>query len=478
MRTEQDFIGKETLPKNALYGIQSVRAKANFPMEYPFHLEWYKAMGIVKLAMYETIEQFQVDATAKYGKLEKLQFIPETIINALKHAADEVSEGKHFDYFIVPAVQGGAGTSINMNVNEIIANRSLQILSDSPGNYHRIHPIEHANRYQSTNDVVPTALRVASLRLLEILEEKINALRSQIEIHEQQNRDSLRIAYTQMQEAVPSSYGKLFSTYNDALSRDWWRVSKCFERIKVVNLGGAATGTGITVPRYVIMEAVRNLHKLTGLPITRGENLSDATSNLDSWVEIHAILKAHAVNLEKISSDLRLMAADLFRNKSLKIPQKQIGSSIMPGKINPVIPEYIISIAHKVYANDQIVSSLSAMGTLELNPYLPQIGDAVLDSLKLLISANESMNIHLIQGMEIEIDNSYQKLINSPVISTALIPLIGYTKATELSHKMKSENMDIFQANFALNYLEENTLKDFLSAENLLKLGFTIRDVL
>ena len=299
----------------------------------------------------------------------------------------------HFDHFIVPAVQGGAGTSINMNINEIITNSALLKTGHRCGEYNIIDPLEHANIYQSTNDVIPTALTVAVMKLLQSLEEKINILRQKVEKFEKKNREKLRPGYTQMQEAVPSSFGLLFSTYNEALSRDWWRVSKCSERIKQVNLGGGAIGTGLSLPRFFIMEVVPELRNLTGLPLAHSENLSDATSNLDKWVEIHATLKAHAVNLEKISSDLRLLASDISGYRSSQLPERQVGSSIMPGKINPVIPEFVISASHKIYSNDVLVSSLCGQGTLELNAYLPVIGCAVIESINLLISCNHSLNI-------------------------------------------------------------------------------------
>jgi aspartate ammonia-lyase len=478
MRKETDFIGELELPESALYGIQSMRAKENFPYASVFHPKWYQAMGTVKLAMFHCIEKFQHDAQKKYGEIESLSFISQDILSAMSQAAAEISESAHYEHFIVPSVQGGAGTSINMNINEIIANRALQTLKKSPGDYQFIHPIEHANRYQSTNDVVPTALRVAVMHMLNELEDKINQLRFGLETKEKAYRDSLRTAYTQMQEAVPSTFGKLFSAYNDALSRDWWRISKCFERIKLVNLGGSATGTGLTVPRYVIMEAVRELQKITKLPVTRSENLSDATANLDAWVEIHGILKAHAVNLEKISSDLRLLAADINKDKSLKIPQKQIGSSIMPGKVNPVISEYLITISHKVYANDQLISGLSGQGVLDLNPYLPEIGNAMLESLSLLLAGNESLLKHLISGMQVNSEISKQQLYLSPSIATALIPLVGYTKAGKLAQYMRDHKCDIFTANAELKLLDDKKINKSLKVENLMKLGFTIGDIL
>ena len=318
-----------------------------------------------------------------------------------------------------------------------------------------IDPTEHANIYQSTNDVIPTALTVAVMKLLQSLEEQINTVRQKVEELERENRENLRPGYTQMQEAVPSSFGILFSTYNEALSRDWWRVSKCSERIKQVNLGGGATGTGLSVPRYFIMEVVPELRKITGLPFAHSENLSDATSNLDKWVEIHATLKAHAVNLEKMSSDLRLLASDIAGEKTIYLPDRQVGSSIMPGKINPVIPEFVISAAHKVYSNDVLISSLCGQGVLELNAYIPVIGYAVIESINLLISCNLTLLNNLFTGLTINEASGYKALINSPSVTTALIPHIGYHKAAEIALIMKEKEIDIFEANNIMKVLPE-----------------------
>ena len=310
------------------------------------------------------------------------------------------------------------------------------------------------------------------------LEEKINDLRFDIEAIENKSRNKLRIGYTQMQEAVPSSYAMLFSSYNEALSRDWWRVSKCFERIKVVNIGSSAIGTGISVPRYFIMEVTPTLQRLTNLPITRSENMPDATSNLDSFVEVHAILKAHAVNLEKMVSDIRLLASDVVGKREVSIPKKQIGSSIMPGKVNPVIPEFVISAAHKVYTNDSLISSLSAQGCLDLNAYIPVIGHALLESLKLLIAANKTLKENLFKELAIDNEIAEKRLYNSPSITTALSPYIGYNKAADLTKEMQSTKTDVFSANEKLKILDSEKLKQILSPQNLLKMGFTLGDVI
>lgn len=478
MRIETDFIGQIEIPEDALYGINSVRAKNNFPDTTIFNLEWYKAVGLTKLAVYNTYKKFKRAAVKNLeGTLKPISFIEDEIIGALIESASEISNGKYFENFISPAIQGGAGTSINLNVNEIISNVALQKLGDNPGNYSRIDPIEHANIYQSTNDVIPTSLTIAAIGLIEKLEKSINKLRFRIEKIESESRNILRIAYTQMQEAVPSSYGALFSTYNEALSRDWWRVSKCFERIKMVNLGGSAIGSGIAVPRFMIMETIQELQKLSKLPVTRSENMNDATNNLDSLVEVHAILKAHAVNLEKMVNDIRLLASDLVGHNEIKIPNKQVGSSIMPGKVNPVIPEYVISVAHKIYANDQIVTSLSAQGCLDLNAYLPLIGHSLLESIQLLITANQTLEENLFNGIVINADLAKEKLYKSPSITTALTPYIGYHKAAEIAKKMKDEKLDIFEANKVLQVLDSEKLIEIVSPQNLLKLGFSINEL-
>ncbi len=476
-RTEKDALGEKQIPIDALYGIHALRAKENFPVNTQFPAEWYKAVGLTKLACYRTYRKFIDAATAKPGKILQILRIENKILEALISSSEEVAEGKHFSNFIVPAVQGGAGTSINMNINEIIANSALLKTGNKCGQYTIIDPTEHANIYQSTNDVIPTALTIAVMKLLQSLEEEINKLRQKVEVFERKNRDKLRPGYTQLQEAVPSSFGLLFGAYNEALSRDWWRVSKCFERIKQVNLGGGAIGTGIAIPRFFIMEVVPELRTITGLQLSHSENLADATSNLDKWVEIHATLKAHAVNLEKLSSDLRLLASDIAGTRTISIPDKQVGSSIMPGKINPVIPEFVISAAHKVYSNDNLISSLCGQGALELNAYLPVIGSSVIESINLLISCNITLLNNLFSGLVINESAGYKALMSSPSVTTALSPYIGYHKASELAYLMKEKKIDIFEANSFLKTIDDAKLKIILQPGNLLKLGFSLDEL-
>ncbi len=478
-RTETDFLGSVEIPADALYGIHSVRAAANFPDTTRFHEEWYRAVATVKKACYLAYQNFASAVQAKYPGVQlPISLMNAQITSALVEAAGEVESGSHFGAFIVPAVQGGAGTSINMNVNEIIANRALGLLGRQPGDYAVIDPIEQANVFQSTNDVIPTSLKVAAMRLLTDLEITVNNLRTAVEDQEKRHRDVLRIGYTQMQEAVPSSMGRLFSTYCDALSRDWWRISKCFERIKAVNLGGSAIGTGITVPRFFMNEVIQALQEVTRLPLTRAENLQDATANLDSLTEVHAILKAHAVNLEKMVSDLRLLASDVHGSHELTIPKLQVGSSIMPGKVNPVIPEFVISAAHRIYGNDQLITTLCAQGCLDLNAYLPVIGHTLLESLKLLIACDTTLHRNLVEGLSVDAAKAGALVGNSPALTTALLPHVGYHKAAALAKEMKERNTGILEANRNLNLLPEEKLRRILDPQELLKEGFSLNDIL
>jgi aspartate ammonia-lyase len=479
MRIETDSLGSLEIPAQALYGIHSLRAKLNFPGNHPFHEEWYRAMGLVKTACYQTYRQFCSEALTKYEQSQlPIQLMDDELTDALLYASQAVAQGHWFDHFIVPAIQGGAGTSINMNINEIIANAAIVHLGHQPGQYRFCDPIEQANIFQSTNDVVPTALRVAAMQLFMTLDESINNLRGAVEQLENANRNVLRMGYTQMQEAVPTSYDKLLSTYSNALSRDWWRVSKCLERIKEVNLGGGAIGTGLSIPRYFIVNATSQLQKLTGLPVTRSENLSDATSNLDALVEVHATIKAHAVNLEKMASDIRLLGADLFKNRQVQLPKKQVGSSIMPGKVNPVIPEFVIGSVHKVYANDLLISNLCGQGCLELNAYLPIIGNALLESIKLLINANQSLLEGLFDGLKIDVSQQViSPVFYNPSVTTALSPYIGYHNAAQLAVFMKNKRCTIFDANSELKLMDNGVMKELLSPQNLLKLGYTLTEV-
>lgn len=471
MRTESDYMGSELLPQQALYGIAALRSSQNFTLQRPFSIAWYKSLGQVKKACFVTLKNLYLLLEEKKIESSLQKHLSLEKIEALIKASNEISAGEHFDHFIVPAFSGGAGTSINMNINEIIANRAQMILGYSPGTYEIIDPTLHANIFQSTNDVVPTALKVAILTLLKNLEKSTAELRSSVEKIENNHRHDLRLSYTQLQAALPSTWGRLFSTYAESLSRDWWRISKCCERIKVVNLGGGATGSGLSIPRYFIFNVNENLARITGQPVVRADNLEDATANLDPIVEVHGIIRTLAVNLIKMSSDIRLLASDFHGKKEISIPALQKGSSIMPGKVNPVIIEYIISLCEKVKANDQLIVNLSSMGQLDLNAYLPTIGETMLDSLEQLIAATTAAQKNLINGLIITPDTDY--LMKSPSIVTVMIPEVGYHKAEAVARHMQKRGLDILAANADLNIMDTKKLQELLTAEKILELGYS-----
>jgi aspartate ammonia-lyase len=479
MRIEKDFIGQKSIPSQALYGIHSVRAAENFPNTDRFNFSWFRALGMVKKACFLTTMKLSQALVDKYqGKHFNFQLPEDSVLEFMLQSAEEIIQGRHFNEFIVPGISGGAGTSINMNINEIIANRSLLLMGNKPGEYKFVDPVEQANIYQSTNDVVPTALKLSIIQLLVDFEESINQLRHVVEKTERSGANNIRPAYTQLQHAVPSSYARLFSAYNDALSRDWWRVSKCAERIKAVNLGGSAIGTGLAVPRFFVMNVVNELRAVSGLPLSRAENMADNTSNLDSLVEIHGIIKSHAVNLEKMTSDLRLLSSDLNTDKDIELPERQAGSSIMPGKVNPVIVEFTTSVCHRIYANDQLITNLSALGNLELNAYIPVIGHHLLNSLESLIALDKTIVDNLITGLKMNFAVAENKIYKNHGIAMALIPYLGYHKTEKLSLMMKNKKMDIFAANQKLGLLDPEKLKNILKPDSLLKEGFTIKDIL
>ena len=293
-RLEKDFLGEKEIPAEAYWGIHTQRALENFPISgHKVHLSLIKALALVKKACCQ--------ANVELGCLGSREG------GAVSQACDEILGGKWADQFPVDALQGGAGTSTHMNLNEVLANRAIEILGGSRGDYGLIHPIETVNLHQSTNDVYPTAIKVAAVFLLRDLSQAIAKVQGAFQKKEREFARIVKIGRTELQEAVPITLGAEFSAFGEAFARDRWRTFKCEERLRVVNLGGTAVGTGLTSPRSFIFRAVEKLRELTGIGLSRGENLLDATANSDPFVEVSGILKAHASNLIKIGNDLRLL---------------------------------------------------------------------------------------------------------------------------------------------------------------------------
>lgn len=459
-REEKDFLGTVLIPQDAYWGIHTYRAVQNFNVSgYRLHPDFIKAFGYVKLACALVNKDLNKWTPEKAG--------------AIIEACEELIEGKLHEQVIVDAIQGGAGTSVNMNVNEVIANRALEIAGKNKGDYFFIDPIEDINLYQSTNDTYPTALKTACILLLRKLEKEVISLQESFQDKEKEFADIVKVARTQLMDAVLITLGKEFSAYAEAVSRDRWRIYKCEERLRVVNIGGTAVGTGICAPRKFIFGVVEKLRDLTGIGLARAENLVENTQNLDVFCEVSGILKAHAANLIKISNDLRLMNSGPDAGLGeIILPSVQTGSSIMPGKVNPVIPELAAQVGIKVFGNDVIINQCVAGGQLELNHNIPLVAFSILESLELLINANKILKEKCIDGIKANKEEIQRQVENSYAALTALVPEFGYNKVSELAKEIKKSDLSVKEFLIKNNHITEEKFNQLTSPEAVLALGY------
>ena len=459
-RKERDFLGERELDNERYYGIETLRAKENFDLNYgTVHPEIVKALAIVK-------------KSALQANIE-LGFIDVERGGYIETALEEIINGKFNDEFIVDALQGGAGTALNMNVNEVATNRALELAGRAKGDYSYIHPIETINLHQSTNDVFPTAVRIAAIYLLRELAEAITHLQNTFQKKEKEFANIIKLGRTEMQDAVPMTLGQEFSGYSSAIARDRWRIFKCEERLRVVNLGGTAIGSGITAPKKFIFLVIDKLKANTGLGLSRAENLIDATANMDTFVEVSGIIKAHAVTLNKIASDLRLLSSGPSAGfGELNLKPMQQGSTIMPFKVNPVIPEMVQQVSMKVIANDSVISSAAMNGSLELNPFLPVLSDAFISSLKLLKRADSIFADKCASGIYPNEKIMKDYLMGSNQVMTAMVPYIGYEKATDIISEAVEKNVPAVDLLRKSGIISEEEINRILSPENITALGF------
>jgi aspartate ammonia-lyase len=460
-RTETDLLGQKQIPADALWGIHTARAVENFPLSgKTIHPELIKAYGEVKLACAQTNTQlgFWKDRPTKADAIEKACF--------------EMSQGLLSEHILIDALQGGAGTSTNMNVNEVIANRALQILGEKPGSYDIISPLDDINLHQSTNDTYPTALKVAAIRLLRLLEQSVLELQEAFQQKEKEFAHIVKIGRTQLQDAVLTTLGREMSAYAEAFNRDRWRIYKCEERLRVVNLGGTAIGTGLGAPRKFIFRVTDRLRENTGIGLARSENFIDSTQNTDVYVEVSEILKACASNLYKISNDLRLMSSGPTAGfNEINLPARQAGSSIMPGKVNPVIPEAVAQVALTVFGNDQALTQACSAGNLELNQFMPLIAHVLLENLQLLNNASKIFKEKCVTGITANPEICKKNVENSTATVTALLPKIGYNNAAIIAEKAQKENISIKDAAIKLNLISNKEFEDLITPEAVCKLG-------
>ena len=462
MRTEVDSFGEFAVPADALYGIHTARALANFPLTgQPCAPSLVRGMALVKLACART--------NAALGHLD-----PE-IGEAVAAACRELADGAAglAEAVVVDALQGGAGTSLNMNVNEVLANRAEELLGGRRGEYRRVHPLHHVNLHQSTNDVFPTALKVAAIDGLRRLEKAVAGLQTAFQARERDFARIVKFGRTQLQDACPMTLGAECSAWAEAFGRDRWRVFKCEERLRVVNLGGTAIGTGLTAPRAYIFRVVDTLREVTGMNLARAENLVDATQNADAFVEVSGILKAHAVNLFKISSDLRLLASGPHAGLGeLRLPAVQVGSSVMPGKVNPVICEAVGQAALQAIAQDQAVTLAAQSGQLELNAFLPLLAHALLGNLDLLERADTLFRARCIDGLTADAERCAELLERSHAQVTALVPALGYELAADVAKDAQATRRTIRAVVLTRGLLAPEALDRLLSADAMTALGY------
>ena len=453
-RIEHDLLGDLELTDGVLFGIQTERARRAFDVSgRQVRAELIAAFALVKKACAATNTE--------------LGYLDASRNAAIAEACDEIASGMHREHFVTDALQGGAGTSTNMNVNEVVARRASHI-----GGL-EISALEHVNLHQSTNDTYPTALRVAAIFGLQALEKAILAMQDACQEKERAFASVVKLGRTQLRDAVPTTLGREFGAYANALARDRWRVFKCVERLRVVNLGGTAIGTGIAAPRRYIFLAIEKLREETGLKLARAENLIESTQNNDALVEVSGILKAHASTLVKIARDVRLLSSGPHGGLGeIELPPIQPGSSIMPGKINPVIPEMVMQVGFRIVAHDAELTNGVMAGELELNAFLPLVADALLGSISLLERADTIFAAECIDGITANADHCRAVMERSQETATALIPAIGHDRAVELARLMQAEHLDIRKAVRRLDLLSESELEALLTPEALCALGW------
>ncbi len=454
-RREQDSVGCLEVEVNAYYGIHALRAKQNFPITgASMNEEFIKNIVLIKKAT-AIVHQ-------KSGVLE------ERLADAIISACDALLKGAKQDQFIVDTVQGGAGTSANMNVNEVVANLAIEQLGGRLGDYTLVHPNDHVNMGQSTNDVIPTAGKLTVLTLSRELREQLRLLIQALLKKSAEFDDILKVGRTQLQDAVPMRLGQSFHAFASAMERDLLRIERVLEEMRSVNIGATAIGTAITADMDYFNHIIEELSAFAGEPLSRPEDLFDATQNVDCFVSVSGVLKAFAVNLTKMCNDLRLMSGGPRTGLSeIHLPPKQNGSSIMPGKINPVIPEVVNQVAFLVIGHDTTITLAAQAGQLELNAFEPVIFYQLFESMIALTGALRTLRENCIDGIVADRENCRLYMDRSVGVVTALNPYIGYQKASEIAKESLRTGKRVSDIVLEKGLMDETTLKTVLDAHAL-----------
>ncbi|WBY00742.1 aspartate ammonia-lyase [Ramlibacter tataouinensis] len=456
-RIERDFLGEKQIPSHAWWGVHTARAVENFPIS-----------GTPVSAMPELVRAFGFVKKAAARTNLELGVLDEARTHAIVAACEQLIEGEFHDQFVVDVIQGGAGTSTNMNANEVIANLALQHMGFEKGRYDVLHPNDHVNASQSTNDVYPTAVRVALWFGIDRLLDSMAFLRAGFEAKAEEFKDILKIGRTQLQDAVPMTLGQEFSTYAVMIEEDEARLREARALIQEVNLGATAIGTGINAPAGYADLACRHLAEVSGVPVIKSPNLVEATQDTGAFVQLSGVLKRVATKLSKTCNDLRLLSSGPQAGfGDIKLPPRQAGSSIMPGKVNPVIPEVMNQVAYEVIGNDVTVTMASEAGQLQLNAFEPIMGWSLYKSIQHLSNACLTLQAHCVSGIEANRDLLARRVRESVTLVTALNPIIGYEKAALIAKTAIATGAPIDEVAESLGILTREQMEALLVPEKL-----------
>ena len=465
-RVEKDSIGTKDVPEGVYYGVQSLRAAENFHITgLSMHPEIINSLAYIKKAAAIT--------NCEVGIIDK------KIANAIVKACDEILEGKFHKDFIVDPIQGGAGTSLNMNANEVIANRAIELLGGQKGDYSIVNPNDHVNCSQSTNDVIPTAGKMTSLRLLKNLKKELRRLYEALSKKADEFDHVIKMGRTQMQDAVPIRLGQEFKAYSVAVMRDINRMDKAMDEMRTLNMGGTAVGTGINADEAYLKRIVPNLVEISGMDFVQAFDLIDATQNLDPFVAVSGAIKACAVTLSKIANDFRLMSSGPRAGfGEINLPAKQNGSSIMPGKVNPVIPEVVNQVAFNVIGNDVTITMAAEAGQLELNAFEPIVFYCMFQSIDTMAYAVQTFVDNCVSGITANETRCRYLVENSVGVITAICPHVGYQKAADIAKQAIKTGESVRDLILKEGLLTEDELNEIMDPVNMTEPGISGTELL
>ena len=458
MRTESDLLGELQVPESAYYGVQTQRAINNFKIsnhqlaDYP---EFVKALGVVKLGAAQANNE--------------LKILSDDLYKAIEFASNELIQKKYLNEFPIDMIQGGAGTSTNMNANEVIANIALEHLGKQKGEYQFCSPNDHVNLSQSTNDAYPSALKIALFEMNKPLVDALESLATSFQSKAKEFENVIKMGRTQLQDAVPMTLGQEFEGFSNTLNKEVDNLHRVAQQLLVINMGATAIGTGLNaLPGYAQL-CTKKIATIMNEDVLLADNLVEATSDTSSFVDYSSALKRLCIKLSKICNDLRLLTSGprtgLFE---INLPPKQPGSSIMPGKVNPVIPEVVNQVCFKVIGNDTTISMAAEAGQLQLNVMEPIIGFSIMESIQYLTNAMNTLRVECIDGVTANTEHLKQEVLNSIGIVTALNPYIGYKASTKIAKEALETGGSVYKLVLEHNLLSKEKLDEILDPKNML----------